>query len=268
MEKTTVSRVLRFTRIGIVTQALFCSFAYAVNDTGVTLCYDDAFVSACNSALTSDVGTHPRQDARFGRDIAGVSKIGGGAGGFDFSKISNAGADLPSSAVLGTAPTDWGCTRDNVTGLWWEVKTLNTTTPGLRDVNNTYTWYDNNAATNGGNAGNLGISASCNGTLTQCNSQAYVAAVNAATMCGRSDWRMPSYKEAMSIYNAAIPQAALNPSPNDPTYFQNGGFGMSTSNTAPTDTARIFHLDMGGMRTTLKTQGRPVRLVAGTNTYQ
>jgi hypothetical protein len=268
MEKTTVSRVLRFTRIGIVTQALVCSFAYAVNDTGVTLCYDDAFVSACNSALTSDVGTHPRQDARFGRDIAGVSKIGGGAAGFDFSKISNAGVVLPSSAVLGTAPTDWACTRDNVTGLWWEVKTLNNTTPGLRDVNNNYTWYDSNAATNGGNAGSLGISAWCNSTLTQCDSEAYVAAVNLATMCGRSDWRMPSYKEAMSIFNAAI-SATQSTSPNDPTYFPTGGFGVFTSNTVPTNAARSFYLDQfGGMRTSLKTTPGPLRLVAGTYAYQ
>jgi Protein of unknown function (DUF1566) len=244
----------------------FAVAANAVNDTGTTLCYNDTGSIACNAATISDTGTHPRQDGRLGRDVATISKVGGGAAGFDFSKISNAGLVVAAATPLGSAPSDWACTLDNVTGLWWEVKTENLMTPGNRDVNNSYTWYDSNAATNGGDAGNTGNSTSCFGTLTQCNSATYIAAVNSTALCGRSDWRLPSYKEAMSIYNAAI---ATTTSPNDPTYFLNRGYGALTSNTMPALNGSVFFLDTaGGMRASLKTTARPIRLVAGTNAYQ
>ena len=36
--------------------------------------------------------------------------------------MANNGTDLPESALLGSGPTDWACTRDNTSGLLWEVK--------------------------------------------------------------------------------------------------------------------------------------------------
>ena len=56
-----------------------------------------------------------------------------------YSKIANSGSVLPDSAVLGSGAGDWACTRDNTTGLIWEVKT---TDGGLRDWNKGYTNYD------------------------------------------------------------------------------------------------------------------------------
>jgi hypothetical protein len=47
-----------------------------------------------------------------------------------YTKIANDGSELPDSATLGTNPTDWACTKDNKTGLIWEVKTDD---GGLRD---------------------------------------------------------------------------------------------------------------------------------------
>ena len=64
-----------------------------------------------------------------------------------YSKIANDGSLLADAAVLGTGAKDWACTRDNATGLVWEVKTDD---GGLRDKDNTYSWYDPNPATNGG----------------------------------------------------------------------------------------------------------------------
>jgi hypothetical protein len=253
------------TCLSVALATTYSASVFAVNDTGTTLCYNDTGTVTCNAAAISDTGTHPRQDGRLGRDVAAIVKVGGGAGGFDFSKISNAGAVVSAATALGSAPNDWACTRDNVTGLWWEVKTENLVTPGNRDVNNTYTWYDSNAATNGGDAGNQGNSTSCNATLTQCNSQAYVAAVNSTSMCGRSDWRLPSYKEAVSIYNAEIVSAG---GPNDFTYFLNRAFGAFTSNTMPATNGSVFYLDTVGMRPSSKSIARPIRLVAGTNAYQ
>ena len=47
-----------------------------------------------------------------------------------YTKIANDGSALPETAVLGSNPKDWACTKDNKTGLTWEIKT---TDKGLRD---------------------------------------------------------------------------------------------------------------------------------------
>ena len=79
--------------------------------------------------------------------IAGtVTKTSGATAGFDCTKVANNGSDLEASATLGLNATDWACTRDNVTGLLWEVKT----TSGLRSQDHYYTWYNSDASTNAG----------------------------------------------------------------------------------------------------------------------
>jgi hypothetical protein len=194
--------------------------AVPLNDTGQSLCYDAANAAvACSAAVTGDAGVNPGQDGRYGRDAAAASgaltKTGAGAAGFDYTKIANDGTALGAAAALGTAATSWACTQDNVTGLVWEVKTA---TAGLRRNTHEYTWYST-AAVNGGNPGVVGTN-TCVSTLSafsnQCNTQNYVAAVNAAGLCGASDWRLPTQRELLSIVNsgAAIPAV-------DSTYFPN-----------------------------------------------
>lgn len=127
-----------------------------------------------------------------------------------YSKISNSGALLADSAVLGTGATNWACTRDNKTGLIWEVKTNN---GGLRDKDNRYSWYNPNSATNGGFAGyqNRGR---CTGGIS-CDTDSYVKAVNTQKLCGFSDWKMPSKDQLLGLVNIAY-YPAINP-----TYFPN-----------------------------------------------
>ncbi|TAG80824.1 MAG: DUF1566 domain-containing protein [Betaproteobacteria bacterium] len=242
----------------------------ALNDTGTTACYtNNQFPTSCTAAVISDSGTHPRQDSRLGRDAnPSPGKIGAGAAGFDFTKISNAGNALPASATLGAGANDWACTRDNVTGLLWEVKTSNPSTPGLRDVANTYTWYNPNAASNGGDAGSTGNTTSCNGTLAACNTQDYIAAVNAANLCGRSDWRLPDYKDAFTIFNSQT-LGNSTPTPFDPTYFLARGSSTFTTNTLIQQPNSVFYVDSSGMSFASKTSlARQVRLVAGTNAFR
>ncbi len=129
--------------------------AAGLNDSGQTLCYNgSAALVACDAANSGDAAPYPGQDGRYGRDAAAtagaLTKIGGGAAGFDFTKIANDGTELPASATLGTGATAWACTRDNTTGLTWEVKTDDN---GLRDKDWTYTWYSTDGTTNGGDAG-------------------------------------------------------------------------------------------------------------------
>lgn len=107
----------------------------ALNDTGQTQCFDDSGAVVCNT-VAADAGTFPRQDGRFGRDVATLTKIGGGAAGFDFSRIcwngSIEGATNCAGSLLGnignapsaSASTDWACTKDNVTNLVWSLETI------------------------------------------------------------------------------------------------------------------------------------------------
>ena len=86
----------------------------------------------------------------------------------------------------------------------------------LRHMDHTYTWYDTNAAINGGNAGTVGAAATCNSTLPQCNTSAFVAAVNAQGLCGANDWRMPTPQELQGIVHYGSYSPVI-----DPGYFPN-----------------------------------------------
>ena len=158
-----------------------------LNDTGIV-----HFGDQSSYELAAEPADHPGQDARFGRDAAAMAgkleKKGAGAKGFDFTKLDAEGKPLPADAK------GWACVRDNVTGLVWEVKTDD---GGLRDGNNHYTWYNPDPKTNGGSPGaETGVD--CKGGI-QCNTYAYVQAVNATRLCGYADWRMPQRWELRSL---------------------------------------------------------------------
>ncbi|SYZ81279.1 putative lipoprotein [Vibrio paracholerae] len=94
--------------------------------------------------------------------------------------------------------------RDNVTGLIWEVKQP-VGSGGLRDASHTYTWYNPDNSSNGGDAGTQN-GGTCQGSA--CDTQAFVNAVNSQGLCGASDWRLPSVNELFSIvHNGRIEPA-------------------------------------------------------------
>jgi hypothetical protein len=190
-----------------------------LNDTGIEPCFDASGPLACD--LATD---YPRQDARFGRDPAFAdgrfAKIGAGDASLDYTKIANDGSELPADAALGAGASDWACTRDNVTGLVWEVKTDD---GGLRDKDWLYTWYYADATDNGGDPGNTGGD-TCGGTLgTECNSDAFAAAVNATSLCGFDDWRLPQGNELVGLvdYGVVALAGGGTPATIDPDYFPN-----------------------------------------------
>ena len=75
------------------------------------------------------------------------------------------------------------------------------------------------SATNGGSEGYQDIrdydttytESTCGNSLSKCNTQAYVAALNAANYCGYSDWRMPSEEELSSIVDFGRVNPSINP---------------------------------------------------------
>lgn len=169
----------------------------ALNDTGVDGCAD-----ADNEGRPCPAAAGPGQDGDVGRDAdaraGALAKVGFGRAGFDFTKIDASGAALPDDA------TTWACVRDNVTGLIWEVPGNSPQAP----TNDTYSWYESDERVNGGFAGsqNGGV---CG--LSSCNTKAFVASLNTASLCGFSDWRLPTRRELVSIVDLSLQGPAIDP---------------------------------------------------------
>jgi hypothetical protein len=166
-----------------------------------------------------------QQDAFFGRDAQAKAgtliKVGAGMAGFDFTKIGTSGKVLTkqgetwSDSGSEVAGTQWDCVRDNVTGFVWEVKRNDPN--HLRHIGHRYAWYNPDSTTNGGSAGTE-ASSSCKGVAdeTKCNTQSYVAAVNAVGLCGKTDWSLPTEDELRNLAHTGRTNPAI-----DTDYFPN-----------------------------------------------
>lgn len=265
-----------------------------LNDTGIVWSGDaeDGNAESCSD-------THPAgQDCHYGRDanaIAGtLDKTGHSdsesTNGFDFTKILNSGEETDLEAWLGPEPNDWACTRDNVTGLIWEVKVDGGDDDHPRSAAHAYTWY--NPASPDGNTGSEGGTGSCAESLGDqpCNTANYITAVNEAGLCGFNDWRMPTIKELESIVDFgrqsapgedegggeekrptardALPGEGLEPSTAiDPTFFPNtvpDGFWSGTPYSGNNARAWSVNFENGSAHADAdRTSSLAIRLVRG-----
>lgn len=191
--------------------------ARKLNDTGVVYCAREVGRNDGDNRVEcgdASVTNAPQQDVSQGRDaqaLAGsLSKTGAStpnagtkANGFDFTKLDKDGNALAADAAF------WRCTRDNVTGLIWENKTdqadpskptdgsLSQADMELHDKDNTYSWFNSDANSNGGNSGTA-ANGVCN-LAGQCDTEKFVASVNALGLCGAKDWRLPTVEELQNI---------------------------------------------------------------------
>ncbi len=196
-------------------------------DTGSTTC-----ANATVNTLTCPQAGFDQQDAESGHDNTNNDNSDGRAG-FSFTKLDSNGNDL-----IASEPT-WSCVRDNVTGLVWEIKIND---GGLRDRDNTFGWYNPDSSTNGGNAGDVSGGGVCTGSIS-CNTNAYVAAVKAAGLCGANDWRMPTAEELLTLADYGV----LTPPGIDTTYFNDlvisGSLTYWASESSASNTANAWVVD-------------------------
>ncbi len=220
-----------------------------LNDTGIDWCADGS-----QNNLDCPVQGFEGQDGHYGRDAQAAAgklpKVGAGAAGFDFTKLDANGEELAQSA------SDWSCVRDNHTGLIWEVKQP-AASGGLRDANHTYSWYNPDNSSNGGNAGTQN-GGSCQGST--CDTQAFITAVNSQGLCGASDWRLPSVNELFSIVHNRRIEPAIDQAyfPHTPQY---GWYWSSSPAADGSSYAWGVHFGNGYVYSEYKNGNYHVRLV-------
>lgn len=178
----------------------------ALNDTGVTQCAD-----VTSTGQACPVASYLGQDAQYGRDVTPPAKVGGGAAGFDFTKLDATGTPIANQADT-YAQTPWSCLKDNVTGLVWEMKTASA---GLHSADCLYSWWDGKTQVSGGGQG--GVYAPC-GNI-RLDTYALVKAVRKEAFCGFNDWRLPTVEELRSISNYTAGTYGVGIL--DPSYFPN-----------------------------------------------
>ncbi len=145
-----------------------------INDSGQVDCYNGShtYPGLCHH------NEWPGQDGVHGRDQAAaqgqLSKVGAGAHGFDFSKLSATGNVVPADAEPGSGAWQWACTRDNVTGLVWRVAS-----------EGDLSWL---AARHRGNQ----------------------FAASHAAYCGVTGWRLPTSHELLGIVHHGSNQPAVD----------------------------------------------------------
>ena len=218
---------------GAVIDASRSVFVPVLPDTGITSsqCYKAGsnVLSSCAFSLFSgrayDLNFY--QDGMVGLDKTAPAAADGKLG-FSYSEVPNpAGGNFPKA----------DCVKDNLTGLVWESKT----TTGLRNKDVAYSNQIDDLALNG-----------------------FISAVNATSLCGYTDWRLPTVDELQSIVDYGI----ASPGPTiDATWFPNTRSGLYWSSSAVVrapNQAWSVSLQYGFSFDTTRNNINFVRLVRGT----
>jgi hypothetical protein len=195
----------------------------SLTDTGITFsqCYQAGSDTLVACASAEALALSDTQDGMTGRDAdSATNSDGDGHLGFSYTRLGSTGQPLPiqngSYSETGSEEvgTHWSCVKDKLTGLIWEVKTAD---GGLRDKDKTYTNYDDPNQPQRWN-GSTFVNPSQAEIDAATNSRGFVAAVNAAGLCGASDWRLPTADELQGLVDYSV----VYPSPTlDANFFPN-----------------------------------------------
>ncbi|WP_261903934.1 DUF1566 domain-containing protein [Vibrio fortis] len=230
------------------------------NDTGYVTYYDGTAFDS-----TTPPASHPNQDADYGLDKADDIEHSDGEYGFRYTKYDADGNPLLPSATnwvcvkdehtglyieekeaSRTLPTqseidDWIEKHKNdpdnnpYPSLWDDHSN------SWRSSSYNYTWYDADTNTNGGYTGARNDLLYSQGTISSecayindgagshyCNTSSYISSLNSRSVCGITDWRLPSPVEARSFINFnVVPQPVT-----ETTLFQNLGSRFFTNSTS------------------------------------
>lgn len=148
---------------------------------------------------------YPGQDGSYGNDNLRRNDSDGDSG-FSFTKL-----DKVTGAPLDITAEDYGCIKDNVTGLIWEhkVSSKGVNATNIHRSNLRVSWYDPNPATNGGEPGQQGGGA-CPVDHVSWDTFAFINEVNKnEKLCGINTWRLPTIEEMRSIVNYQVKRGTL-----------------------------------------------------------
>ncbi|WP_119395037.1 Lcl C-terminal domain-containing protein [Salinibius halmophilus] len=184
-----------------------------LNDTGMLKCGDVASLQSTGRQGSGisytnnedciyyyDEGGDPipqGQDGRVGRDSTNFDDTDGTAG-FSFTKLAaDGGGDLAQNS------SSWGCVRDEVSGLIWEVKDdTSITSPSFPEF--TFSWFSSSSSAdgNGVNGGRQGEGI-CNDSefspLERCDTEDFINKINESQLCGLTNWRLPTRTELLGL---------------------------------------------------------------------
>jgi hypothetical protein len=161
-----------------------------------------------------------------------------------FVKLSPDGTELPDNASL------WAMVYDVTTELVWEMKNSRDFEPDYdnpHDGDNTYTWYDENTLTNGGDSGTPGA-----GTDTA----DFIDLINMQQLGGFTDWRMPDCVELASI----LDRDRFNPAINAGYFPDTASWYYWSATTYPEFPGSACHIDFFGSKPIYTTAARVVVL--------
>ena len=157
------------------------------------------------------IGDHPGQDGDHGRDVTD-NDDSDGQDGFAFTRLDENGLPLADQTS-----EDFLCVRDEVSGLVWQNKNFDIPR-NIHYVDWQYRWRDTSGINDGGDPGVAGSGGDpqcrpfncpdpnnpdCDQYLAQCDTETYLAAVNAETYCGFDDWRLPTIDELFTVAHMA-----------------------------------------------------------------
>lgn len=191
-----------------------------------------------------------------------------------FTKMTTGGS---TTIVQGISAIE--CVKDNQTGKFWEVKTSpgkdpatgKDQLPDFRFRDYGYYWYDGKDGGAGLIAGTdvtaglfTGFPCQKAGGLTQCDTASYIKAVNSVKLCGKSNWRLPTKAELLTLLNTsktAVPYIYddLGPTaadPEDPNQLVRGYWTSTPGETAPT--GKRYTVSFSGKDAATRAQEQPM----------